>query len=344
MYKQLLLLVACIGLNITTLYAQIKIELPSKEENISPRVKMKIEAYAKEIYTLIQQEKKIMKEELRQAKAEVGDTPPSREWKQTKAQIAEKHANIIDEKIKNLDFDLDEMVKKQVRYALLNSDSENFENIKSEIYKSYRPENSLSPYISFGGMIITNHSPHNLLDENYRFSSNLEVGFHRTRQFSPTSPWALTSGLGLSWRTIRLGNNKMFSYQNNHLSIINSEKILSKSKLRTGYVIIPLGLTYSFAPLEVSSEGIKHREFDEGFRIGAQLYGGIKLSSNNIIKGEGIKIRDRGEYYANPLIYGLQLTFTYDNLSIFIRRDFSNLFKDEVFPHSKMLQIGISLN
>ncbi|WP_228453259.1 hypothetical protein [Chryseobacterium sp. CH1] len=59
-------------------------------------------------------------------------------------------------------------------------------------------------------MTLTNSAPDNLLDKNLGYANNLEFGLKLNYQLSRTSPWAIISGLGFSWRTVRADNNMMF--------------------------------------------------------------------------------------------------------------------------------------
>ncbi|HJY12644.1 MAG TPA: hypothetical protein VJ304_07635, partial [Flavobacterium sp.] len=116
-----------------------------------------------------------------------------------------------------------------------------------------------------------------------------------------------------------------------------------KSKLRTGYVIVPLGLQYNFSKLKNAGMDIQYRPYSDGFRIAANMYGGVKMSSNNIVSGDREDFRDRGNYKVNPFVYGAQFTVSYDNISLFVKKDFSNFFKDSYFQNDKALVFGIGI-
>jgi len=324
--------------------AQIKVDISQdNSDEISPIVQEKIENFAKQINTIIQREKSLMEEELKAAKGNADENGYSEEkWKEEKAKISEKHAERIDKEIENLGFSVDEIVQKQVRYSLLNSDESDNKNLKNTILKKYKAVNSISTYLSFGAMMLTNDQPNNDLDNNLEFSNNLEIGLAYNLQFSNTSPWGFVSGLGMSWRTLRLKNDKIFAIDNQNIILEDSGKSLSKSKLRTGYIMIPVGLQYNFSPLKTVGDNTQYRNYFDGFKIGAGFYGGVRMSSNNIVKGSGIKFRKREEYKVNPFIYGVQINFSYNDFALFIKKDFSNFFKDHTFENDKMIQIGIT--
>ena len=323
---------------------QVNIQLnipPKKGTEISPVVKEKVEEYATAINSIIQQEKILMEAELKVLKAKNLD---ENAFNREKTEISEKYAEKIDKRIEELGFDLDDVIQKQVRYSLLNSDITSEEELKANILKKYRPTRSLDPYFTYGIMNLTNNLPDNALDRNMGYNSNLEFGLKLNYQFSRTSPWGLTSGVGFSWRTLRLDNNMIFTKDNStNVSVEPYGGTAEKSKLRTGYLMVPLGLHYNFSKVKNVGMDIEYRSYKNGFRAEANLYGGVRMSTNNIVKGDGEDFRNRANYQVNPFIYGGQLTFSYNSLSLFIKKDFSSYFKGSNFPNDKALVIGIGL-
>lgn len=261
-----------------------------------------------------------------------------------KALVAEKYSEKIDQRIEALGFDMDAMIQKQVRFSLLNSDITSNEELKQKLLKKFRPTKDLSPYISYGIMNLTNDKPDNALDNNLRYAGNFEFGFKFNYQFGRTSPWGLISGIGFSWRTLSIDNNMFVAKgTDSNVYLANYDKGLSKSKLRTGYIIVPLGLQYNFSRLKNAGMDVQYLDYSEGFRIGANIYGGVKMSTNNIIKGDGISYRDRSDYQVSPFIYGGQFTVSYNDFSIFVKKDFGNFFRNGNFENDKALVFGVAL-
>ncbi|AZA72668.1 outer membrane beta-barrel protein [Chryseobacterium indoltheticum] len=328
----------------TSINAQRKslsLNLQSKEDTtVSPIVKEKVEEYATRINAIIQEEKKLMESELLVLQAKNLDKA---DFDKQKAQIADNYSQKIDERIETLGFDLDQVIQKQVRYSLLNSDVTSNEELKEKILKKFRPKKSFDGYVSYGIMTLTNDKADNDLDKNLGYANNLEFGFKFNYQFGRTSPWGLISGLGFSWRTVRPDNNMVFTKQNGEVSLSKFEGSLDKAKLRTGYIMVPLGFQYNFSKLKNAGMDVQYRPYSDGFRVGANMYGGIKMSTNNIVKGEDKNIRDRSNYQVNPFVYGAQFTVSYDNISLFVKKDFSNFFKDSYFQNDKALVFGVAL-
>jgi len=327
-----------------SVYAQKKpvLNLQPKEDNeVSPIVKEKVDDYARKIDAIIREEKKMMEAELLELQAKNQDKA---DFDKQKALVAEKYSEKIDQRIEALGFDMDAMIQKQVRFSLLNSDITSNEELKQKLLKKFRPTKDLSPYISYGIMNLTNDKPDNALDNNLRYAGNFEFGFKFNYQFGRTSPLGLISGIGFSWRTLSIDNNMFVAKgTDSNVYLANYDKGLSKSKLRTGYIIVPLGLQYNFSRLKNAGMDVQYLDYSEGFRIGANIYGGVKMSTNNIMKGDGISYRDRSDYQVSPFIYGGQFTVSYNDFSIFVKKDFGNFFRNGNFENDKALVFGVAL-
>ncbi|MDR3026764.1 porin family protein [Chryseobacterium sp.] len=320
----------------------LNINLSSKKDTeVSPIVKEKVEEYATKINTIIQEEKKLMEDELVVLQARNLDKA---DFDREKAQIADRYSEKMDKRIDELGFDLDDVIQKQVRYSLLNTDVTSKEELKEKLLKKFRPSRSFTGYFSYGIMTLTNSSPDNELDKNIGYANNLEFGMKLNYQLSRTSPWAVISGLGFSWRTVRADNNMFFTRSADQgVALAQANGNLDKSKLRTGYIIVPLGMQYNFSKLKNAGMDIQYRSYYKGFKVGANVYGGVKMSTNNIVEGNDGETRDRGNYQVNPFVYGAQLTFSYNNVSVFVKKDFSNFFKDSYFKNDKALILGLSI-
>lgn len=328
----------------SSVYAQktLQFNLPGKKgTEVSPVVKEKVEEYATKINTIIQEEKTLMDAELKVLQTKNLDKT---EFDKQKQEISEKYAEKIDQKIEDLGFDLDAVIQKQVRYSLLNADVTSQEDLRANLLKKFRATKSLNPYFTYGIMTLTNNLADNALDKNIGYNNNLEVGLKLNYQFNRTSPWGLISGIGLSWRTVRLENNMIFAKDSNgDVSIADYTGNINKSKLRTGYLMVPIGLQYNFSKLKNVGMDISYRPYESGFRVAANAYGGVRMSTNNIVRGNGDDFRNRANYQVNPFVYGGQVTFSYNNLSLFVKKDFSNYFKDSYFSNNKALVIGLGI-
>ena len=109
---------------------------PKDHQPVSPIVKENIEKYAQRINDVIRLEKAKMESEIEKIDFQVSKNQLSlEEADQLKKETSEKYSETINEKIEKIEFDMDDVIKKQVRFSLLNSDAqtefEEFEELKS---------------------------------------------------------------------------------------------------------------------------------------------------------------------------------------------------------------------
>jgi len=107
--------------------------------------------------------------------------------------------------------------------------------------------------------------------------------------------------------------------------------------------MVPVGIKYSFNSLKTKNDE-SYRDPDDGIAVTANLYGGFRISSNNIVDGEEVDYRDKkSDYKLNDFVYGAQFTLSIDDWNFFIRQELSPYFKDGAFDDRRMLQLGVNL-
>lgn len=304
------------------------------DDRISPAVKEKIELYALEVRKIVIEEKIKMDQEVANTTDE-----------EQKKLIAQKFSEQINERIQTLHFDLDDITKKQVEYTIMNS---NIEELKKnpefkELEKKHKPTNEVVGYISYGLMHFEDGDDESL-NKHLGYSSGIDYGILYHRQLNQTSPFTLLTGLYMSWRTMRFDDDYFINRDEvGDVYLVQNDQNLEKSKLRSTYLVAPIGIKYSFSPLK-NDAGTSYRNVERGISIGANIYGGIRINKNNIVKGEDVDYRDKdSNYNLNNLIYGGQFTLSLGNINLFVRQDFSPYFEDGTFDNRKMLQFGLNL-
>lgn len=346
MKKYLILGMLC--LIVTQIQAQvIKIDFDSNNEivddNISPIVREKIDKYAIEIREIVIEKKLDMKEEIDQVDLDLNEGKINEEEADIlKSAISIRFSDKINSDIETLEFDLDEIIKQQVKYSVLNTDVHEFQKKKSKP-KGYSRANHVSGYLAYG-MISLPNSDNQKLNDHIGYSSGIDLGLIYNRQFSKTSPFVFKSGAYLSWRTLRFEDNYLISRDNNGVvDLVQHDGNLKKSKLRATYLMFPIGVKYSTSKIRTDKIGESYRNPDKGFGITANVYGGFKLSNNNIVKGDNISFRHRKtDLNLNGFVYGAQLTMSVFNTNFFVRQEFSPYFKSNTFDDRKLLQFGIN--
>lgn len=314
------------------------------DEKVSPAVTTKVEEYAIQIREIVIAEKLEMENEIAalEKKFENGDLTKEQLDNQ-KAEIALNYSDKINSAIEKLDFNLDELIKQQVRYSIMNTDlNELKEEQKSKKPHTYKKSNEAVMYFGYGMIHLPDGNNQNL-NRHLGYSSGIELGLNYHRQLSRTSPFELISGLYLSWRTIRFEDDFFISRnQNGLVDLVQHNGNLEKSKLRTAYLMVPLGFTYHSSKLKTDENGEAYRNINKGFGIGANIYGGFKISQNNIVKGENINWRHRKtSLNNNNFAYGVQLNVEIFNWNFFVRQELSSYFRKSTFDDRKMLQFGI---
>jgi len=319
----------------------------TESDLISPVVKEKIEEYALEVRKIVIEEKVLMNTEIAKVDSVLAvKTINSSEAEQQKEEISQRYSDKIDDRIHGLNFDLDEITKKQVQYTILSTDVEKLskENELNTLQDKHKPKNEVTGYLSYGMMYFADDD-NELLNKHLGYSSGIDAGFLYHKQFNRTSPWEFISGVYFSWKTMRFDDDYMIDRNDEgDVNLVQYGKNLEKSKLRATYIVIPIGLKFNISPLKKVGDDFSYRNIGRGVGIGANIYGGFRISKNNIVKGEDVGFREKDtNYNLNNIVYGAQLTLSLNNINFFVRQDLSPYFKDKTFDDRKMLQFGINL-
>lgn len=315
------------------------------DERISPLVKEKVNQYALEVRQVVIEEKLAMEKEVSQVNEDLSaNLLNEEEANNLKADIALRFSERINQKIESLNFNLDEVTKQQVQYSIMNTDMDQLKKDQENGTKLYRTKNQVTGYFGFG-MITLPDGDNEKLNNHLGISTGIDAGFIYDRQFHRTSPFTFKTGIYFSWRTVRFEDDYYLSRdENGTVDLVEYDLGLKKSKLRGTYIMVPIGISYHAAKIEIDEEGNSYRNIHKGFGVSANVYGGFRISNNNIVKGENIDWRHRkSNMNLNDFAYGAQLTLNYKSWNVFVRQEFSSYFKENTFDDRKMLQFGIGL-
>ncbi|WP_312313350.1 PorT family protein [Empedobacter brevis] len=339
-----LIVAGLVCLSATSLYAQkFTFDLNDKnDEKISPIVRDRISEFTLVIRQIVQEEKGAMEKKIIAVDKELAEGKlTASEATARKEEIANVYSETINDRIQEVNFNLDDIIKQQVAFSIMNGDPVT-PKTKQDVTKRYRIVNQINGYGSFGYMAFTGKKDEEL-NQHEKFSSNLTAGMIYERQLSLTSPLNFLTGALFSWRTYRLDDDMRFNRdENGNIGVIKSEKSLDKSKLRSAYFMVPVGFKYNFSKVKNITEDFAYRPQAKHY-IAAYAYGGTLLSSNNIYKGDGVRNKQRGNYNVNNFIYGAEVTIGLGLIDVFVRKDFNTYFKDNTFDNRKMIQFGINL-
>lgn len=348
MKKFIVLGMSCL-LGVSSFAQKVKFDFNNNatpDERVSPLYKEKTEQYAIEIREIVIQEKLAMEAEISKVDEDLNNGIITDSLAgNLKADIALRFSERINSGIENLKFDLDEAVKQQVQYSIMNTDVERLKKDQQEKTEEwhYKPMNEMTGYLSYG-MIILPDDDNQKLNDHLAYSNGIDFGFLYHRQLTKTSPFVFMTGAYLSWRTIRFDDNYFLTRNNEGAVDLNQyPHNLDKSKLRATYIMIPLGVKYSITGLKTKNDET-YRDPDKGIGITANVYGGFRISTNHIVDGVDVNYRDKKtNYELNNFAYGGQLTLSIFNWNFFVRQEFSPYFNKGNFDERKMLQFGLNL-
>src|SRR5690606_16072897 len=202
-------------------------ESSEAEEQISNAVKEKIEEYAFEIRKIVTDEKVLMNEEISEVDLELKNNSITlSEAENRKTEISQKYAQKINDRIAGIEFDLDEITKKQVEYTILNTDVEKLSKEKKyrSLAENHKSKHEVTGYLSYGVMHFEDGDDESL-NRHLGYSSGIDAGFLYHKQFNRTSPWEFITGVYFSWRTLRFDDDYMINRsEDGEVTLVRSEE------------------------------------------------------------------------------------------------------------------------
>ncbi len=151
--------------------------------------------------------------------------------------------------------------------------------------------------------------------------------------------FGLITGIGITWNNYRFDSQYILTKDDNgYVSYyLETEKNISKNKLTTSFLTIPLLMEYQFS-LPQSS----HRIF-----INGGLYGGFRMGTHTKIvysgsSGKG-KEKNRGDLNLNSFKYGVSIRAGYRFVKLFGNFDLSPLFQKNQGPELYPWSVGLTL-
>ena len=144
----------------------------------------------------------------------------------------------------------------------------------------------------------------------------------------------LVTGLGLTYNDYRFSNAYTILNDNGIVKpVVLDKNGLSKSKLSTSYLTVPLMLEF-----QIPVNGHDKRLYFSG-----GLIGGLKVGSHTKVKVSGDKSKNHDDFNINPFRYGTTARLGYKGINLFGTYYFSTFFKDSRGPEMFPFTIGIGL-
>jgi len=176
------------------------------------------------------------------------------------------------------------------------------------------------------------------MDLNTGRSWAININFAQYSLGFGTSHVGLLTGLGLEFSNYFFDNDNTIHELNDFIIADSLDGNVSKSKLTTTYLRVPLILEVQF-PNTIRAK----RVF-----LSAGIVAGLKLGSHTkvVYKDDGGKNKDknRDDFNINPFRYGLTARLGFGNVSLFGDYYFTPLFVDEKGPELHPFSVGLSFN
>jgi hypothetical protein len=144
----------------------------------------------------------------------------------------------------------------------------------------------------------------------------------------------LVTGLGITYNDYRFSNAYTIVNDNGMVAPVALDRNgLSKSKLSTSYLTVPLMLEF-----QVPVNG-----HDKRLYFSAGVIGGLKVGSHTKVKLDGNKSKSHDDFNINPFRYGTTARIGYKGINIFGTYYYSTFFKNGRGPEMFPFTIGIGL-
>lgn len=152
------------------------------------------------------------------------------------------------------------------------------------------------------------------------------------------SPFYIVSGLEFAFNNYMFDKNVIIQDIDDETVFTKIEDIsYEKSKLATSSVNIPLMPMLKF----------KRANGKDGFHIGAGGFAGYRLGSHSKLKyereGNTTKDKDRGSFNLSDFQYGATGVIGYNNLTLFVKYNMNDMFKENRGPQVNVISFGLRL-
>lgn len=189
-------------------------------------------------------------------------------------------------------------------------------------------------------------------DENFEKSDFRVWGSHfyewgltyNTRIFKNNNLLHAKYGFSVMYNNLRPTNNRYF-VKNNFETNLQSHTInLQESRLRNVYLVFPAHLEFDFTPKKVKKNGDVYFKTHDSFRIGFGGFAGFRVKSKQILKYEvddvRLKEKQKGDFNASDLIYGVSGYIGYGQTSFYVKYDLNPVFKDNSIKQNN-ISLGV---
>ena len=298
----------------------------------------KLTKLAKSLDSIVKQEKGVLKDSivLIEKQLELGkiSEDEAREKKEEFAnEIAERITKESEEKTDEILAVVDEIINEKTTGV-----SAKFSKklIHSKKEKNKKPKRTVSRFVFAYGLntIIDNGSPEaeNILDYKLWQSNSVELGWaYKTRLIKESSLLNLKYGVSFLWNSYSPKDNLYHVEAAGVTHLENHTADLSKSKLRSSYVVVPVFLEFDFSKTKTVNDKIKLQR-NKSVRVGLGGYAGLKMFTKQFLEYKNevgdIKETIKASYDMERYKYGVSGYLGYKDMSFFANYDLNTLFSN----------------
>lgn len=167
---------------------------------------------------------------------------------------------------------------------------------------------------------------------------------YNTRIFKNDNLLHLKYGFSVMYNNICPTDNRYFvPDENNQTNLEVFPYELENSRLKNVYLVAPLHLEFDFSKNKLK-EGNTSFSTHKGVRFGIGGYGGFRIKSKQKmyynIDDDKIRIKTKGNFNANDLIYGVSTYLGYKETSLYLKYDLNPLFENNVIDQNN-ISLGV---
>lgn len=348
MTKIILYLTMCVLLLVSKLQAQ---DSNHKGEKAKQTFEMQAKNIASNIENITNEEKSALKKEVDAVNDELANGTITKEEAERKKEVlAQIRATNIETRVAKEQEKLQVLVQNKVDGKISENDSTKVTLINigydKNIFKNTNEKRTTTQFVLAYGVnnLVTDGSVANS-DFYYWQSRFFEWGLtYNTRILKNDNLLHLKYGFSVMYNNISPTDNRYFVPDGNNqtnLQVFPYE--LENSRFKNVYLVAPLHLEFDFSGNK-SKEGNTSFSTHKGVRFGIGGYGGFRIKSKQkmyyISDDDKIRIKTKGDFNANDLIYGVSTYLGYKETSLYLKYDLNPLFENNVIDQNN-ISLGI---
>lgn len=322
-----------------------------KGEQTNQTFEIQAKNIASNIEKITKEEKAELKKEVDAVNDELANgTITKEEAERKKEALAQVRATNIETRVAKEQEKLEILVQKQVDGKISEIDSTKVTLINigydKNIFKNTNEKRTTTQLVlAFGANNLVTDGAVADSDFYYWQSRFFEWGLtYNTRIFKNDNLLHLKYGFSVMYNNISPTDNRYFVPNGNNqtnLEVFPYE--LENSRFKNVYLVAPLHLEFDFSENK-SKEGNTSFSTHKGVRFGIGGYGGFRIKSKQKmyynIDDDKIRIKTKGNFNANDLIYGVSTYLGYKATSLYLKYDLNPLFENNVIDQNN-ISLGI---